>query len=705
MGITVTSAAVYLAAMCWLPAAPVAGAEPAISLRTLLAEMIDRDGLARFPDPAYQQLQASSYDRGAKGSDKPNWFANGDGKGFIRTERIKGNEEWVLMDHEGPGCITRMWAPFFYRSMGNRKGPNIRFYLDGSDEPVIDENLIALLTGRVEWIGPPFATETARAGVLFLPIPFARGCKITTTQAPFYNIINYRAYPAGTPVRSFSRNQLGPEKKTGPLLSGTQAELRPTQAKSMAMAAGRQVTIALPEGGHAVRALRLRTPQTEPARLRSLVMMAEFDDEQTIWCPVGDFFSAADRLHRFTMWSREVDERGVMTCRWVMPYRESGKLTFRNLGKETISLDVAVTTSAWDWDDRSMHFHAQWRYEDPKPVEPIRDWNFIEIEGQGVMVGDCWSILIPHHHWWGEGDEKIYIDLPIDATFPTHFGTGTEDYYGWAGGEVPFPRDEFSHPFAANIRVGGGEPNRRTRGYNICARSRVLDAIPFKKRLRFDMEAFSLLRKPGLHHHYSGVTYWYGRPGAKHNRLPQPEEAAKVLLRAEDLDQLGPRRSGHAGNGTDAGPAKARFIPGAIEFETLKPSAKSEGMRMHAQRPAPSMHPRQWSGERHLFMNPTVPGDFVEFRLEQKYKPQRLRLYVTKSFDFGFMDVSVNGKLVQKRLDLYHPRPIVIPLDLGLHQPKDNHIVIKAEFAGPNTRGRKPRSFMGLDCVICTDAE
>jgi hypothetical protein len=67
------------------------------------------------------------------------------------------------------------------------------------------------------------------------------------------------------------------------------------------------------------------------------------------------------------------------------------------------------------------------------------------------------------------------------------------------------------------------------------------------------------------------------------------------------------------------------------------------------------------------------------------------------------MDVSVNGKLVHKRFDLYHSRPIVEPLDLGVHQPKDNVIVIRAEFAGRNTRGRGPKSFMGLDCVVCTE--
>ena len=34
-----------------------------------------------------------------------------------------------------------------------------------------------------------------------------------------------------------------------------------------------------------------------------------------------------------------------------------------------------------------------------------------------------------HRGWWGEGDEKIYVD---GEDFPSHFGTGTEDYYGYA---------------------------------------------------------------------------------------------------------------------------------------------------------------------------------------------------------------------------------------------------------------------------------
>ena len=75
------------------------------------------------------------------------------------------------------------------------------------------------------------------------------------------------------------------------------------------------------------------------------------------------------------------------------------------------------------------------------------------------------------------------MDGAWDKGFPTHFGTGTEDYYGWAGGVVPTRQDEFSVPFLANVRVGGLDGH--TTGFNICTRTRSLDAIPFTRAPRF----------------------------------------------------------------------------------------------------------------------------------------------------------------------------------------------------------------------------
>ena len=96
------AAAVVLILEASVEAADPPTAERGITLETLLEEMIDRDALARFPDPLYQSLQASSYNRQSVHRDQPGWFADSDGLGFIRTETVDGQTEWVIMEHDGP---------------------------------------------------------------------------------------------------------------------------------------------------------------------------------------------------------------------------------------------------------------------------------------------------------------------------------------------------------------------------------------------------------------------------------------------------------------------------------------------------------------------------------------------------------------------------------------------------------------------------
>jgi glycerophosphoryl diester phosphodiesterase len=514
-----------------------------ITLRSLLEEMIDRDRVARFPEPLYRSLQASSYNRESVRRDEPGWFADSDGLGFIRTETVDGKTEWVIMEHEGPGCITRIWTPFFYYDFNERVGPNVRIYLDGSETPVIDESLIKLVTGQA-FVKPPFAAFTARAGDLYLPIPFAESCKITMMNKPFYHIINYRAYPAGTVVETFTRAayEAADADRIGRVLyeasgrnSGQMGAIRED------VAAGASVELMLPDGPSVVRELTLRIKSAAgDASLRSTVLTMTADDEQMIWCPVGDFFCCADSLHPFHTWERTVSEDGTMTCRWVMPYRRSATIRVANFGQQPVTVDLTAAVEPWRWDDRSMHFHANWRPDDIVPGTPFQDWNFIDIQGKGVYVGDAWTVLNIEDGWWGEGDEKIYVDDAWDKGFPTHFGTGTEDYYGWAGGVNPTRDDEFDEPFLANVRVGGLGPAGLTRGYNICTRTRSLDAIPFHSRLRFDIEASfgTQMREPWDLLGYSAVTFWYAVPGATSNRGSQAQEAAKPIVSIPELQKI-----------------------------------------------------------------------------------------------------------------------------------------------------------------------
>jgi hypothetical protein len=125
----------------------------------------------------------------------------------------------------------------------------------------------------------------------------------------------------------------------------------------------------------------------------------------------------------------------------------------------------------------------------------------------------------------------------VNKRFPSHFGTGTEDYYGWAGGRVPTGKNVFSIPFGSNVRNGN---QANPRGYNICTRTRILDDIPFKDRLVFDMEASpgTDIRNPWDLLAYSMVTYWYGMPDARSNCPPRPDLAAKPILTLPEMDRL-----------------------------------------------------------------------------------------------------------------------------------------------------------------------
>jgi hypothetical protein len=541
----------WLICGCALTLCKFAAAE-AITLQSLLEEQTQPARLARFPFPEYRQLQSSSYNRQSTARDQADqsvsgWFADSDGLAFIRREEHDGQPEWVIMEHEGPGCLTKFWTPYFYRDFHNRTGPRVRIYLDGSPEPVIDATFIELMT-RNQWpdsYGPrpvatnslvvpsPFADFTARAGNLYLPIPFAKHCKVTLTEPPFYHIVNYRAYEPTAQVETFTFETY--RKAADTIAMASRALLHPkasvessTEIQTFELSSGEELQLTLPAGSHAIESFQVVFDPdqiaTLPQLLRSTLLTMRFDEEETVWTPVGDFFGSPNAVNPMHTWTRTVTSEGRMTCRWVMPYAKSGSICLTHLGDTAVKLKgkLIVATIPWQWDDRSMHFFARWRPDDIQRGDQFVDWNFVDIRGKGVFVGDTWTVLNLTRGWWGEGDEKIYVDDAYDVRkFPDHFGTGTEDYYGWAGGVNPTREDVFNHPFLANISVGSTAESN-TRGFNVSARIRSLDAIPFTERLVFDMEA-----SPGTEQRnrwdqlgYSVVTAFYALRGLRPIDLP-----------------------------------------------------------------------------------------------------------------------------------------------------------------------------------------
>lgn len=656
-----------------------------VSISSLLNEMIDRDQLARFPDTNYQCLQASSYNRESVSPDQPGWFADSDGVSCIRTEEINGQTEWVLMEDEGPGCITRIWAVCFYYGLENTTGANIKIYLDGAKEPVINTNFFKLVKGQ-DIIEKPFADSTARAGDMYFPIPYAKSCKVTMDQKVFYNIINYRKYPEGTEVKTFTMADFNAtkelQKKVGKeLLNGTDAKGKMIE-KEASLESGQELSVILPSGSNAVRQIeiQIKNKQNIADLLRNVVLVGEFDNEQTVWVPVGDFFNNVGKIRPFQMWERSVRDDGTMICRWVMPYQTSGKIILKNLGRNNAEVSLKLTTDSWKWENSSMHFHATWRMDEPYPTFPIFDWNFLEAEGKGVIVGDEITVLNPAQGWWGEGDEKIYVDDDFARNFPSHFGTGTEDYYGWAGGIVPTPRDEFYKPFLGNIIVG----ENNSEGYNVCSRTRVLDAIPFQNKIKFDMEASCGTRANWFFLQYAQTTFWYALPGVKHNRMPLPEMAERPLPTLSELQ-----------NKITEAKKKQFVVEGAVEAELYNIIAKSSSVSEKTDKI------EVWGEMSNGDMKKIVfekEGDFAEIKITEQFEKSHLGLCALMSSASGEFDIYVNGdKKSTVNLATGHSGMTTPLIDLGENLPVDNSFIIRFVLRQQLT---KDQTLLGVDYFI-----
>ena len=193
-----------------------------------------------------------------------------------------------------------------------------------------------------------------------------------------------------------------------------------------------------------------------------------------------------------------------MRCWWVVPFSKTCHIELRNVGSKPVHATLGpIGLGKWVWNDRSMLFHATWRQEYPihtKAQDGTCDWNFVDIDGRGVYVGDTLAIHNGCGAWWGEGDEKIWVD---DDRFPSIFGTGTEDYYGYSYGDRG---TFFEAPFHAEPRWEG---NRRP-GHVTNTRTRGLDGIPFDHRLSMNLEIWHWEATTMA---YAATTYWYAHPG------------------------------------------------------------------------------------------------------------------------------------------------------------------------------------------------
>ncbi|MBN2308381.1 MAG: DUF2961 domain-containing protein [Candidatus Hydrogenedentes bacterium] len=663
--------AVAAAAVVWC-GVPAHGAD--VTFESLVRQMTDLSELASFPKPAFTCKQFSSYDR--RSTDPAvltdeNWFANGDRGQHLRTEERNGETEWVLMDAEGPGAIVRVW------SANPNDAGTVRFYLDGAPHPVIEMPLTALLGGGdVAPLVPPISGERSRGWNCHLPIPYARHCKVTASKPDFYYQINYRTYKPGTDVETYTPELVAQQaaliQDTAARLSNPSAfeppagaERRPVQ---MDLAAGAVWTCAF-QGPAAICRIALHPEAADlEAALRGCVLEIAFDGEDapSVEVPLGDFFGMAPGLVPYGGLPSGVTADGVMYSHWVMPFRKTAALKLWNRGDKALSIRGAVIAAPHRWTRRSLRFHATWRGEYPIPTQPRQDWTYLDVVGRGRFVGDMLHVTNPVKDWWGEGDEKIYVD---GEAFPSHFGTGSEDYYGYAW----CCPDLFTHAYHNQPRCDG--PGNY--GQTCVNRFHIIDTIPFTKSFRFDIEVWHWAE---CRIAMAATSYWYARPGASDAFKPIEPDALCVVP-PEPL------------------PAPKR-VEGAIEGESMTIVSKDGGDATAQETGAFG-----WSNAAQLWWIDAAPGNTLVFTFPcEKAGRYEVRAVFTKAADYGIARVSINGTQAGDAMDFYNDGVVLTPEEsLGTFDLKEGANEMKVEITGANEKAI-PRHMFGLDYLLLKPA-
>jgi len=518
--------------------------------------MVNRESLAQFPDPAYTLRQFSSYDRATVRPGEPSWFANWDRSMFIRTDSVNGRKEYVMYEANGPGAIVRFWMTFAGENCGRGI---LRFYFDNQKIPAIEGPALDILSGTL-LTTEPLASSVSDSTVyemrghnLYLPLPYSQLCKVTYEsaniadagaktggEAVYYNI-DYRTYEKGTKVITYSKEEMAGAAST---IVEVQEKLKmrdrgldnmetDTLLVAEMIKAGGSISHAI-GGAGAIRQLSFKVnPSILPQALRTTILELIFDGNSTVWCPLGDFFNTGYQLRLSDTWYSSVSSGGNLDCWWVMPFQNSCEIRIHNLGNSEVEIqEMKVISAPWHWSKNSMYFGTSWHQYTGLNTGEMKDnegnggpfdINYVELTGKGVYVGDAITLFNTVYAWWGEGDEKIFVDY---ESFPSFIGTGTEDYYGYAWCR---PEKFANHPFIGQPD-GSGNFNP---GYTINIRHRGLDAIPFNRNLKFDFEMWHWTRATI---NYAPVSFWYMLPGGKTNISPDVEGArAKVALKRSDI--------------------------------------------------------------------------------------------------------------------------------------------------------------------------
>lgn len=391
------------------------------------------------------------------------------------------------------------------------------------------------------------------------------------------------------------------------------------------------------------------------ANHQEMLLRIYWDGEErpAVEAPVGDFFANCfGQRSSVTSLPVIVEDADSYNCYWHMPFRKSARVEIVNQSEKQISL--LYYNIDWIKKDKlpkdTPYFYAQYRQE--YPAEHGKDYVVLETTGKGHYVGTVLAVRTRSPSWFGEGDEKIYIDGEAKASI---WGTGTEDYFLSAWGLQTTSTPYFGVPYFDQWGIVGGH----TSAY----RWHINDPVVFNKGIRVTFEHFGWIA-PDENPNYK-ATSWNERE----------DDYASVAFWYQTGKPTFTARAPHA---------RERALPN-IE-RTVVPARDFKDAKYHGEGEAVAQPLDIYLGGEQLLYKPAkAEGAWLEIPFEVKQKePLRLLLNMTKADDFGRYQAYLDGTKVGGLMDFFNAKIVNEEFHLLDFWPEPGAHTLRLECVGKN---------------------
>lgn len=443
--------------------------------------------------------EVSSYDRSGGNDDGFSGKSS-----FIRKE----GDKFVVFDEQGPGCIYRFWS-------ANPDKGRMQFFFDGETTPRIDiAHWEDMYLGKYEPFLPPVSQNFLGGWCSYVPIPFAKSCKVVADGPVRFIQFSWQKFPADRQVKTFSMEMTPEEKAKYEQVKAAWSKLGdnpwPVSKKAHVeivqntIPANGSLAIADLDGPGMVRALRIKADSADAREFRKALLEVYTDGMKspTVWSPLGDFFM--DGFGKGISQSLLLGKKdGTYYCFYPMPFGKNSRIRISNQSRTPLKIDAEVIWEPMQSMSKDMgYFYAWWHRQDP--TTPGQPFPILDATGRGHWCGVSHAMQGGGGLFFLEGDEMAWIDGRDNSTYN---GTGTEDYFcsGWYFGGT------------GNAPLYGcgyyDDPGSRCLAF----RMHLTDYVPFQQKARIAIEHGT---ENGVQADYAGVTYWYAERGSTHGFAP-----------------------------------------------------------------------------------------------------------------------------------------------------------------------------------------